>query len=383
VHGTIDSLLHVEWRPLAALAPIADAWRALAANAIEPNAFYEPAFALAAQPLFGRHVGAGLVWSREAPPRLLGLFPAQVERHRYGVPLPVLVGWTHPYGPLGAPLVDREAAAAVIAAWLDHIANDAQLPKLVLLPFVPLAGAWAQAFDSAAFRQGGRPCAVFARHQRALLNPGEGRTTYLRRAMRAKKRKVVNRQRARLAEAGTVTHDSTGEPHAILAAVGDFLDLEASGWKGRAGTAARCDPNICQFLETAVAALAGEGKARVDRLLLDAYPIAAIVTLRSGDTVWGWKIAYDENFAHESPGVQLLLGLTQTLLDDPRVARADSCATAGHPMIDHIWREHLLLGDRLVDAGAGAVTFAAARALEALRRAGVAAAKGLRDRLRP
>ena len=30
-----------------------DAWRALATRAIEPNVFYEPAFALAAQPVFG------------------------------------------------------------------------------------------------------------------------------------------------------------------------------------------------------------------------------------------------------------------------------------------------------------------------------------------
>ena len=125
----------VEWRDFGELAPIAGEWRELAARALEPNAFYEPAFALAAAPVFGRDAGAVLVWSGASPRRLLGFFPARIETRRYGVNLPVLVGWTHPYAPLGVPLVEREAAETVIAAWLAHLAADAALPGLVLLPF--------------------------------------------------------------------------------------------------------------------------------------------------------------------------------------------------------------------------------------------------------
>ena len=54
--------------------------------------------------------------------------------------LPVLVGWTHAYAPLGTPLVDREGPAAVIAAWLDHLASHPHLPSLVLLPYFPVQG---------------------------------------------------------------------------------------------------------------------------------------------------------------------------------------------------------------------------------------------------
>jgi CelD/BcsL family acetyltransferase involved in cellulose biosynthesis len=108
-----------------------------------------------------------------------------------------------------------------------------------------------------------------------------------------------------------------------------------------------------------------------------------IVTLRSGASAWGWKIAYDEDFARFSPGVQLLLDVTQGLLDDPGVVRADSCATADHPMIDHIWRERLALADRLVSVAPGnAVRFALACRLEPLRRAAIGAAKALRDKVR-
>src|SRR5580692_1472745 len=136
----------VEWRALAELVPIAAPWHALAARALAPNVFYEPAFALAAAAAFGQDVGAGLVWSRTAPARLLGFFPARIARRRYGIGLPILLGWTHPYAPLGAPLIDRDAGAAVISAWLDHVADDAKLPSLLLLPYLPSEGPLAEAF---------------------------------------------------------------------------------------------------------------------------------------------------------------------------------------------------------------------------------------------
>ena len=129
MHGTIESLFRVEWRPLAELAPIAEQWRALAAEALEPNVFYEPAFALAAAPVFGPDVGAVLVWSRSAPPTLWDSSRRGSSTAVTGLPLPVLVGWTHAYAPLGTPLVDREAAAAVIAAWLDHIASRSAIAE--------------------------------------------------------------------------------------------------------------------------------------------------------------------------------------------------------------------------------------------------------------
>lgn len=381
MHGTIEQLFRVEWRPLAELAPIAEAWRALAADALEPNVFYEPAFALAAAPVFGRDVGAGLIWSRTTPARVMGFFPARVERRRYGVPLPLLVGWTHPYAPLGTPLVDRDAAEPVIAAWFDHLAAGPALPGLMLLPYLPTAGAMARAIDAVLARRGGRS-ALYGRHQRALLAPAVERSAYIERALGGRKRKELRRQRKRLGDLGVVMRNAVTEPQAVARALSDFLALEAGGWKGRAGTAARADAAIRAFLDAAVMTLAGEGKARIDRLFVDTRTIAALIVLRSGDTAWTWKIAYDESFARASPGVQTLTDVTQALLDDPSIAQVDSCAAADHPMIDHIWRERLPLADRLIGVRASGARFGCAHALETLRRAGVAAARTARDLVR-
>ena len=178
MHGTIESAFRVEWRPLTEMAAVAAEWRALAACALEPNAFYEPAFARAAAPVFGRDVGAGLVWSRATPARLLGFFPARIEHRRYGIPLPVLTGWTHPYGPLGTPLVAHDWSEPVIAAWLEHVASNATLPNIMLLPRMPVTGACAAALDRVIARRGGGT-RDFGRHARALLAPGSGRAEYL------------------------------------------------------------------------------------------------------------------------------------------------------------------------------------------------------------
>jgi CelD/BcsL family acetyltransferase involved in cellulose biosynthesis len=333
---------------------------------------------LAAAPVFGQDAGAMLV--RSVTGRLTGLFPARIERPQGGL-VPMLCGWTHPFAPLGVPLVDRDDTEAVIEAWLDQLAGDRGMPALLMMPYIPEQGAFADALG-AVLSQTGRASAAFGQHVRALLDPGAERDNYLARAVSSGRRKEMRRQFRRLEEFGPVTFDTIADPDDIPAALKDFLVLEASGWKGVAGTAIVDEPSIKAFVQTAVTSLAAEGHARIDRMLLDGRPIAVTVTLRNGDTAWCWKIAYNEGMARFSPGVQLICELTEKLAADRQVARTDSCATADHPMINHIWRERLSLSDRLIALKPSAVPFGMARGLESLRRHGIATAKSLRDRIR-
>jgi CelD/BcsL family acetyltransferase involved in cellulose biosynthesis len=363
------------WQPLSALDAITAEWRDLVGRAIEPNVFYDPAFALAAAPVFGGNAGAVLV--RRAG-TLIGLFPARVER-RYGVKA-TLTGWTHPYAPLGVPLVERGEADAAIAAFLDYV--QAEGPQLALLPMLPRDGAFAAALDRVLARRGGMT-AEFGSHERALLAPGQDRAGYLERALPHKKLKELRRQRRRLADAAPVEFKTAREPAAVAAALDDFLALEAGGWKGRQGSAAREHSAVRAFMEQAVTNLAADGNARIDRLTHGERILAAAITLRSNGSAWFWKIAYDEAHARFSPGVQISLDLTNALLADDSITRADSCATADHPMIDHLWRERLPLADLLIAPGRDALgAFRVACKLEALRRAAFATAKRVRDKIR-
>ena len=366
--------LTTEWRPLAGLAAIADEWRALARRAAEPNVFYEPDFALAAAVVLAPDAGAVLVHGPE-PRRLIGLFPCRIERARYAIRLPLLVGWTHAYGPLGTPLVDPDALVPAVKAFVDHVANDRELPKLMMMPYLVEDGPVAIALADAIARRGGR-LASFGRHQRALLAPPGDRAGYLDAALGRKKRKELGRQRRRLDETGSVAFRLSREPADVAAAMADFFALEAGGWKGAGGTAAAQATAIRRFMESATATLAAHGQARVARLLHADRPVAAAVLLTSSRGAWFWKVAYDEAAARASPGVQLTLDLTNAVLDEGDIAWCDSCATAGHAMIDSIWRERRPMVDQLIAIAPRYFTLACR--LETLRRAALATARGIR-----
>jgi CelD/BcsL family acetyltransferase involved in cellulose biosynthesis len=367
--------LTTEWRPLAGLAGVAAEWRALARRAIEPNVFYEPAFALAAAPALGPDAGAVLVRAAE-PRQLIGLFPCRIETRRYGVRLPLLAGWTHPFGPLGTPLVDADALHPAVTAFLDHVADDPKLPKLLRLPYQVEDGPLAVALVAALAQRGGRT-ARFERHQRALLAPAQDRAGYLDAALGRKKRKELGRQRRRLDESGGIEFSLVGTPAEAADALADFFRLEARGWKGAAGTAAAQSDAIRRFMETAVAGLAAQGQARVARLSHTDRAIAAGVLLTSSRGAWFWKIAHDEDAARASPGVQLTLDLTDAILRDGDIAWCDSCATSDHAMIDSIWRERRPMVDLLCALEPG-FDFTLACRLETMRRGAIATARKIR-----
>jgi hypothetical protein len=58
---------------------------------------------------------------------------------------------------------------------------------------------------------------------------------------------------------------------------------------------------------------------------------------------FSFKTAYDEAYSRYSPGV-LLQRENLAMLERQDIAWTDSCASAGHPMIDHIWRERRAIG---------------------------------------
>jgi CelD/BcsL family acetyltransferase involved in cellulose biosynthesis len=366
------------WRPLASLAAIGDEWRVLAARALQPNVFYEPDFALPAAAVFGESAGAVLVRGDDGT--LRGLFPTRHDHYRYPVLPGAAAGWTHPYAPLGTPLIDRDCAPDVLNAWLAHLSGEQGL-RFLLLPLLPDDGAVAAALRDC-LRERGLPQAAFGSHRRAMLAPGQGREDYVVHAVNAKMRKELARKQRRLSDLGEVAHDAATDPLAVRAALQDFLALEEKGWKGRAGTATAQDTALRHFMESVVVGLARRGQARADSLSVSGQPVAITVLLRSGACAWLWKIAYDEAFARLSPGMQLTRDITAALLRDETLAATDSCATADHPMIDHLWRERLALSDLLISLRPNDHSaFKVACSLEALRRNARNAARFIRDKV--
>jgi len=91
-------------------------------------------------------------------------------------------------------------------------------------------------------------------------------------------------------------HDSTD------ADLERFLILEASGWKGRAGSAIMLSPKLQRFYQTLTRRLADTGWLEWHYLKTEDKLLAGHLAFRMDDTLVINKIAYDEDFAYYSPG---------------------------------------------------------------------------------
>jgi CelD/BcsL family acetyltransferase involved in cellulose biosynthesis len=335
------------YAPLTAVA--VSQWRALAERAIEPNGYYLPGWELAVNAFArGRTGVSALVAPADAmpdgAPRLLGIMPVISMWRAYKIPLPALAS-AEPYGTLCTPLLDRGMAQDA-AAKLLRAAREAGAHALILRD-VPLDGAAMQAFDEVLRRDGLRPRVLQSR-LRAALNATRDAEELLHDALGTKKLKELRRQRHRLAEHGAVRFDVARTPEQVAAALETFLQLEASGWKGKRGTALKQDEGDAAFARRAAPALAETGGCEIVSLRAGDTPVAAAIVLRHQDRAFYFKLGIDERFARFSPGVQLTLDLTRHLCADPAIATADSTAGADHPMINPIWRGRFAIGDLLI-----------------------------------
>jgi len=210
---------------------------------------------------------------------------------------------------------------------------------------------------------------VLSRWQRAALRPDGTYDDWYRRTVDGKRRKEHRRLRARLAEEGSVELQELAPQASPEEFMTEFLTLEASGWKGRRGTAIACDKDLAKAFTTAGHDLHRSGKLRFWTLRCGGRAIASLYGVKEGDTLWLGKIAYDESYARFSPGVLLILDVTARIFADPSIRIADSCAIPDHPMIDHIWRDRIAMAVVVVaPLTIGPYRFAALAGIEMLRR---------------
>ncbi|MBB4368621.1 CelD/BcsL family acetyltransferase involved in cellulose biosynthesis [Bradyrhizobium sp. cir1] len=320
-------------------------WRALAQRAIEPNGYYLPAWEQAVSATArGRTDASALAAFDGSSTRLIGLMPVISLWCAWKIPLPALVS-AHPYGTLCSPLLDRDAPLEAATRLLQQ-AHEAGAHALVLND-VALDGAAMASLNQILTRDGLKP-RILSSYIRASLDATQDGETLLRDALGAKRLKELRRQRHRLEEHGPVVFEVARSPHEIGPALEAFLQLEASGWKGKRGTALVQHAGDATFIRRAVPALAETAQCEIVTLRAGMTPVAAGIVLRHQDRAFFFKLGIDERFAKYSPGVQLTLDLTRHLCADPAIASADSTASADHPMINPIWRGRFAIGDVLI-----------------------------------
>ncbi len=333
-------------------------WSQLAACAIEPNAFYQPAWARAVSAHARGRTGAKalLVWDGPEQKKLIGLLPVVSAWRALKLPIPVFVAW-QAYAPLTTPLLDRDAAEQAAGGLLDAARRAGA--GAILFPHLAQDGPAAAAINGALARRNIRPH-IHEAQERARLDARRDAATLLREALGAKKLKELRRQRNRLADSGPVDFRMARSPDEISSALDTFLDLESKGWKGERGTALAQHDGDHRFIREAAMALTATpksaiadlgafessisgrpeigGQFEIATLAHGGKPVACGLLLRHQRRAYFFKIAIDEMQARNSPGVQLTLDLTRHYCEDSGIDDVDSTADADHPMINHVWR---------------------------------------------
>jgi CelD/BcsL family acetyltransferase involved in cellulose biosynthesis len=329
------------------LADVADIpvqqWQELAARAVEPNVFYEPVWMRAVSDHAQHYKGAKvlLAWDGPAKTRLLGMMPVWSAWRAVKLPLPVLVAW-QPYAPLRTPLLDGEMTDAAAHGLIDAAIGAGA--EALFLPLQTTDGLALRALRRA-LKKRGFDCDVQNSRERARLNTRADAETLLLGSLGAKKMKELRRQRNRLADRGEVTLHLASEPAGVASGLETFLALEAAGWKGKRGTALVQNEGDATFIREAAEKLAARGEFEVLTLTAGGRAAASCLVIKGERRAYFFKLAYDETESKNSPGVQITLDLTRHLCADRNIEEVDSTADANHPMIDHIWRDRLALGD--------------------------------------
>jgi CelD/BcsL family acetyltransferase involved in cellulose biosynthesis len=365
--ATLPQGLVAAIRPLDPAAPWIPAWRALGPASAIPNPFYGAGYALAARDAFGAGVRLLIVADSapEAPgTRFLAVWPFRVSRRRWGLPLPLLMGWTHGYGPFGAPLLDGADPARALAALLAA-PRALGLPPRLLLPNAPADGLLP---DLLAAR--GIARAAYWPHARGLLDlsarPPEARAGYLGH-LSGQRRRRLRRARTRLGAAGAVAFELLDAPADLDRALTEHVALEAAGWKSRAGTGLGQRPAEVAFLRAALADLGAGGGVRIARLRRAGRTLASLILPVTGSEAWVLKIAHDEAEPEAAPGIQLVHRLTEAVVSGEwAIDRIDSCAPPDFALGSLFWTERRTIAHLLVAAERDPL-FPLARALERAR----------------
>jgi CelD/BcsL family acetyltransferase involved in cellulose biosynthesis len=340
VAGDAPTLRLLDWQCGGAPSIVAR-WDALAREAAEPNPFLESWYLLPAlkalQP--GEEVRLLLLEQGE---RLIGLLPVARHNRYYRRPLPHLAGWSHPNAFLGTPLVARgheEAFWRALLAWADVNAGKALFLQIAQLH---LEGPLFEALTRLIADQN-RTGAIVHREARAMLCSNQSPEDYYQASLSGKKRKELRRQLNRLGDLGKVAFERHDDAAGLEEWTEAFLTLEAAGWKGDAGSALALAPPTATLFREALAGAAAQGRLERLTMTLDGRPIAMLANFVCPPGLFSFKTAYDESLAKYSPGV-LLQCENLMVLGRADIAWSDSCASADHPMIDHIWRERREVG---------------------------------------
>jgi CelD/BcsL family acetyltransferase involved in cellulose biosynthesis len=291
--------LDVPSRALATLAPphaevsvetdldsLACEWELLAERS-GASPFLRPGWIMPWLSAFGCGAPEAILVRRDG--QLAGVLPMQRRRGR----LCSAANWHSPvFGPLAA---DAEARSLL----LDHLFDAG--PAGVELSLLDGDGMHV----TQAARRSGRMVLDRAIATTPVVGL-EGCFETYQRSLSRNRRRSLRRGRRALEAQGEVSFHVHERLDGLHVALHDVFEVEASGWKGRAGTAMASRPETARFYAQIARWAASRGWLRLSFLSLDGRPIACDFSLEFDGRLYSLKSGYDEDYRAAGPGALLL-----------------------------------------------------------------------------
>ena len=309
-------------------------WDELSKNAIEKNVFYDSWMLIPALRHFAsKNVFVVFVYGTNG--KLIGLFPFKRNFFYRRVPLPHLALWRYPHAFLCAPLMHREFSFECfynLLVWLKR--HSSQGLWLDLQDVYSGAAVHSILGDTLKGE-----VATLSFYKRGILRCVKSSKEYFASPDFLKTAKKSKRCLNLLSNKGSLEFVNLGkEQEKIGEWIKSYLALEASGWKGRQGTALSCDARDQGFFSEAMQAGYSKQALISNRLELNGEVIAMQWLLVAGQQGFGFKTAYNEKYAAFSPGIALAYKNTEFLLDQSKLLTVDSCSAAGQTHAS-FWKE--------------------------------------------
>lgn len=329
-------------------------WEALAAEAADPNPFYEHWMLLPALAAYGTPEGFRAV-AVTVDGRLSAFFPLLLQPRWRKMPVRALLSWRHRNMLVGTPLLRAKTAAPCLLAFLQS-----GLAPVVEFDWSAADGAFYAALADAA-GEAGLHWIVSDAYARAVLVRGSDPRSRFNSNMKNN----VRRWQARLAAHGELSAVRLGPEGDVEAWLEDFLRLEASGWKGRAGSALACREDDRRFVSEVFPEAFRRGRLVITGLDLEGRPLARHTMLLGGEGAFTFKIAYDEAYASASPGILAEIEHVRQFLELPGPRWIDSNTSRENTSYGRVWKDRRVM--QRIAIGATGVGRLAVAALPLLR----------------
>jgi len=351
-----DEIRVVVVRTAEQLTPYLQEWESLAAESIEPNVFYEPWMLLPAVRCLGPFPSQRFVLlfapSVTEPGRevLCGLFPLQRCRTETAVSIAVTGLLRHPFCYVRTPLLRARYARECLVAFLDWVERSGEETGLLEISEVVSDGPFRQLLADELYRRATLTFPVRT-HTRALFRPLSTPEAYMEQALSGRHRRDLGRKERRLAEVGEVRYEATKGAEGADLWIDDFLRLEASGWKGRSGTALAVDRKTEAFFRQIVGAALERNRLLGLRMTVGGAPAAARLSFRTGNGAMAFRVAYNEELSKYSPGLLLEIENIRRLHEAPRLSWMDCGAVPYSDLFNRVWIHRRTIETLLLSTG--------------------------------